>query len=55
MSTPPLLRTNGAIARIRGLVQAIREGDEATVETAVIRLSQSRRWMAPLAFAAARW
>ncbi len=51
MSTRPVLRRDGLIARIRGLVRAIREGDEATVENAVIRLSQSRRWMAPLAFA----
>lgn len=37
------------IPRIRGLIQAIREGDEASVEAAVLRLSQSRRWLAPLA------
>jgi hypothetical protein len=30
---------------------AIREGDETMVEDAVMRLSQSRRWLAPLAFA----
>jgi hypothetical protein len=41
--------TGRLIPRIRGLVQAIREGDEATVEAAVIRLSRSRRWLAPLA------
>lgn len=35
--------------RIRDLARAIREGDEATVETAVLRLSRSRRWLAPLA------
>ena len=31
------------------LVHAIREGDEATVEAAVLRFSGSRRWLAPLA------
>jgi hypothetical protein len=38
-------------ARTRALVHAIREGDEATVEAAVLRLSKSRRWLAPLALA----
>jgi hypothetical protein len=33
------------------LVDAIREGDDATVEEAVLRLSRSRRWLAPLALA----
>ncbi len=37
--------------RIRGLVRAIREGDETTAEEAILRLSQSRRWLAPLALA----
>ena len=36
-------------ARITGLVRAIREGDDATIEAAVLRLSRSRRWLAPLA------
>lgn len=36
-------------SRIKGLVRAIREGDEATIEAAVLRLSRSRRWLAPLA------
>ena len=35
----------------RALVRAIREGDEAAVETAVIELSRSRRIFAPLVFA----
>jgi hypothetical protein len=39
------------VERIRALVSAIREGDDAKVEEAVLRLSQSRRWLAPLAFA----
>jgi hypothetical protein len=37
--------------RVRGLVRAIEEGDEAEVQEAVLRLSRSRRWLAPLAFA----
>jgi hypothetical protein len=36
-------------ARVRALVRAIREGDDAMVEDAVLRLSRSRRWLAPLA------
>jgi hypothetical protein len=39
------------VDRARALVHAIREGDDAKVEDAVLRLSQSRRWLAPLAFA----
>ena len=39
------------LARVRGLVDAIREGDDAQVEDAVLRLSRSRRWLAPLALA----
>ena len=38
------------VDRVRALVHAIREGDDARVEDAVLRLSQSRRWLAPLAF-----
>jgi hypothetical protein len=38
------------VERVRGLVHAIREGDEAKVEAAVLRLSKSRRWLAPLGF-----
>lgn len=35
--------------RVRALISAIREGDDAAVEAAVIRVSRSRRWLAPLA------
>ena len=38
-------------ARVLALVRAIRDGDSAMVEDAVLRLSRSRRWLAPLAFA----
>ncbi|HEX6696585.1 MAG TPA: hypothetical protein VF080_07320 [Solirubrobacteraceae bacterium] len=37
--------------RLRELLAAIREGDEAMVEAAVLRMSRSRRWLAPLALA----
>jgi hypothetical protein len=37
--------------RLRELVKAIRDGDEAMVEAAVLRMSRSRRWLAPVAFA----
>ena len=39
------------LARVGDLVSAIRDGDEAMVEEAVLRLSRSRRWLAPLALA----
>ena len=38
-------------SRLRELVKAIRDGDEAMVEAAVLRMSRSRRWLAPLALA----
>ncbi len=38
-------------ARVRSLVRAIEENDEAKVEEAILRLSSSRRVFAPLAFA----
>jgi hypothetical protein len=43
-------RREAIAARIRRLVQAIGEGDDATVERAVLDLSRSRRYLAPLAF-----
>jgi hypothetical protein len=42
----------GALIRqIRQLIRAINDGDDATVEAAVRQLSQSRRYLAPLALA----
>ena len=38
-------------ARIRTLVQAVQENDEAKIEEAILHLSESRRVFAPLAFA----
>lgn len=35
-------------ARFRALVRAINDGDDATVERALLDLSRSRRWLAPL-------
>jgi hypothetical protein len=35
--------------RLRRFVRAVRDGDEARVEELVLRLSGSRRWLAPLA------
>jgi hypothetical protein len=51
MSTRPLSRPDGLVSRVEDLVAAIRDADETMVENAVTRLSQSRRWLAPLAFA----
>jgi hypothetical protein len=42
-------RREAVVTQVRGLVRAIREGDERTVESAVVALSQSRRLFAPLA------
>jgi hypothetical protein len=39
------------IRHIRQLIRAINDGDEASVEAAVLQLSQSRRYLAPLALA----
>jgi hypothetical protein len=40
------------LSRVRELVDAVREGDDAMAEDAILRLSQSHRWLAPLALAA---
>src|SRR3954470_10529408 len=45
------LRELASMSRLRELVAAIRDGDEAMVEAAVMRISRSRRWLAPLALA----
>jgi hypothetical protein len=38
-------------ARVRQFIDAVRDSDRAVVEEAVVRLSRSRRWLAPLALA----
>jgi hypothetical protein len=38
-------------ARVERLTRAVRDSDHAAVEAGVLRLSQSRRWLAPLALA----
>jgi hypothetical protein len=38
-------------ARVRQFIDAVRDSDRAAVEEAVVRLSRSRRWLAPLALA----
>jgi hypothetical protein len=43
-------RAHGVTVRVRGLVQAIQDNDQARIEDAVLRLSRSRRALAPLAF-----
>ena len=47
-TAPPVSPRAGLAARIRGLVRAIRDGDDATVEAAIIQLSSRRRILAPL-------
>jgi uncharacterized membrane protein len=44
-------RSAALSARIQALVGAIQENDEAKIEEAILRLSESRRVFAPLAFA----
>lgn len=46
--TKPPGRRHALSVRIRKLVRAINEGDDSTVERAVIEFSQSRRWLAPV-------
>ncbi|MFY9864313.1 MAG: hypothetical protein WAK58_10890, partial [Trebonia sp.] len=38
-------------ARVRQFIEAVRDNDRAAVEEAIVRLSRSRRWLAPLALA----
>jgi uncharacterized membrane protein len=45
------LRELASMSRLREMVAAIRDGDDAMVEAAVLRMSRSRRWLAPLALA----
>jgi hypothetical protein len=47
-----MARRRRPLSRVRELVDAVREGDDAMAEDAIVRLSQSRRWLAPLALAA---
>ncbi|MGE5291316.1 MAG: hypothetical protein ACM3ML_29765 [Micromonosporaceae bacterium] len=44
-------RRVAAAAQVRRLARAIRDSDQATVERALLQLSQSRRLLAPVAFA----
>jgi hypothetical protein len=41
----------GRRAQVERLISAIRDSDRAAVDDAVLRLSRSRRWLAPLALA----
>ncbi len=45
---PPVSRRAALLTHIRGLVGAIRDGDDAMVEAAVLQLSRRRRIFAPL-------
>lgn len=44
-------RVEALSSRIRSLIRAIQENDEAKIEEAILRLSRSHRALAPLAFA----
>jgi hypothetical protein len=52
-SDTPVSRREVLARQGRALVRAIREGDEAQIEAAVVALSRSRRIFAPLVFAVA--
>src|ERR1700741_2421790 len=47
----PGRRLDPVATRVRSLIKAIHENDEAKIEEAVLRVSRSRRALAPLAFA----
>ncbi len=47
---PPPTRSATLMARLGAFIDAVRDGDEAMVEELVMRLSGSRRLLAPLAF-----
>ena len=42
----------GFVARTRRLARAVRDGDDATLEAAILQMSRRRRLYAPLAFMA---
>jgi hypothetical protein len=44
-------RTARSLERVRAFVDAVRDGDESMAEEAILRLSRSHRWLAPLALA----
>ncbi len=48
---PRLPRRDVVVGQVRTLIRAIRDGDEARVEHAVLQLSRSKRYLAPLTFA----
>jgi hypothetical protein len=50
-ATPRRSRRAALAAQVRGLVQAINEGDDSQVEAAVLQLSRRKRIFAPLTFA----
>lgn len=45
-------RRGPVLSRVRGLVRAISDGDEASVQAAVVQLSRTKRILAPLGLAA---
>ena len=47
----PQRRSAALVKRIKSLVEAIQDDDEAKIEEAIVRLSRKRRVLAPLAFA----
>src|SRR5205814_6036613 len=46
---PPPARRSARRAQVRRFVQAVRDSDLAAADEAIMRLSRSRRWLAPLA------
>ena len=48
---PPTPRRHITRAQVKRFIQAVRDSDQAAVDDMVLRLSRSRRWLAPLALA----
>jgi hypothetical protein len=47
-----MARRRRPLSRVGELVAAVRDGDDAMAEEAILRISKSHRWLAPLALAA---
>src|SRR5262245_4738290 len=46
-----MIATEALTVQVRRLIRAVRDSDQATVERTVLRLSQSQRFLAPVALA----
>jgi hypothetical protein len=51
-ATPALLFDGGAVANLKQFLGILRQGDDASLERAVVQLSKLHRWLAPVALIA---